>query len=224
MLEMQKMMAMMSAQMARIASPVPAVPPQAPSAMVAPTPPLTTRTRLTFPGFGVPPVHRMNLTTPPTAPPPPPASYRQSDVARFKVVGIQRGSVDDIKFSMWNFNNAVATFGLKEIAAGSSRGSTAQVADLKILVVKWVEEDRNIVQFLINKFGVEMECDGLELYARPPGLAIVAQNALPIPPPTRSRPARCDDDAVCGVSQRYAWASASDRAEGGVAEIQLQGK
>ena len=29
---------------------------------------------------------------------------------------------------------------------------------------KWVEEDRNIVQFLINKFGVEMECDGLELY------------------------------------------------------------
>ena len=154
MLEMQKMMAMMSAQMARIASPALAVPPpQAPSAMVAPTPPLTTRTRLTFPGFGVPPVHRMNLTTPPTAPPPPPASYRQSDVARFKVVGIQRGSVDDIKFSMWNFNNAVATFGLKEIAAWSSSGSTAQVADLKILVVKWVEEDRNIVQFLINKFG-----------------------------------------------------------------------
>ena len=65
---------------------------------------------------------------------------------------------------MWNFNNAVATFGLKEIASGNASGSTSQIADLKILVVKWVEEDRNIVQFLINKFGVEMECDGLNLY------------------------------------------------------------
>jgi hypothetical protein len=31
-------------------------------------------------------------------------------------------------------------------------------------VIKWIEEDRNIVQFLINLFGVEMECDGLTLY------------------------------------------------------------
>ena len=32
------------------------------------------------------------------------------------------------------------------------------------MVVKWVEEDQNIVQSLVNKFGVEMECDGLNLY------------------------------------------------------------
>ena len=50
------------------------------------------------------------------------ATFRQSDVAQFRVVGIQRRSVDDIKFSMWNFINAVATFRLKEIASGSSCG------------------------------------------------------------------------------------------------------
>jgi hypothetical protein len=65
---------------------------------------------------------------------------------------------------MWNSNNAVATFGLKEIASGSSIGSASQIANLQILVVKWVKEDKNIVLFLINKFGVEMECDGLNLY------------------------------------------------------------
>ena len=84
-LAMQKIMAMMSAQIAMIASPVPAVPPQAPFAIVAPTPPLSTRTRLTFPGYGVHPVlpvtRTSNLTTPSTAPPPKPVSYRQSDVA-----------------------------------------------------------------------------------------------------------------------------------------------
>ena len=65
---------------------------------------------------------------------------------------------------MWNFNNAVATFDLKEIAFGNASGSTSQIADLKILVVKWVEEDRTIVQFLINEFGVEMDCNGINLY------------------------------------------------------------
>ena len=130
---------------------------------------MSTRTLLNFPGYGVPPVlpvtRTSNLTTPSTAPPPTSVAYRQSDVARFKVVGIhERGSVDDIKFSMWNFNNAVATFDLKEIAFGNASGSTSQIADLKILVVKWVEEDRTIVQFLINEFGVEMDCNGINLY------------------------------------------------------------
>ena len=110
MIEMQKMVAMMSAMIAMIASPKPVVPPQAPSASVAPTPPLSTRARLTFPGYGEPQGSRPSMMiTPSTAPLPMTVSYRSSDVALFKVVGIQRGSVDDIKFSMWNFNNAVAT-------------------------------------------------------------------------------------------------------------------
>ena len=91
MLAMQTMMATMSAQIALIASPVPAVPPRAPSAIVAQTPPMPTHTRLTFPGYGVPSVlsvtRTSNLTTTSTASPPTPVSYRQSDVARFKVVG-----------------------------------------------------------------------------------------------------------------------------------------
>ena len=45
-----------------------------------------------------------------------------------------------------------------------NRFSFSDIADLKIVVVKWVEEDQNIVQSLVNKFGVEMECDGLNLY------------------------------------------------------------
>ena len=88
MLAMQKMMAMMSAQIALIASPVPAVPPQAPPAIVAPTPPLSTRTRLTFSGYGVssvlPAVRASMSMTPSTTPPPTEVSYRQADVARFK--------------------------------------------------------------------------------------------------------------------------------------------
>ena len=75
MIEIQKMMAMMSAQIQMIANPIPLVSPQAPSAIVAPPPPLSTRTRLTFPGYSVPPVppavtRTSNLTTPSTAPPP----------------------------------------------------------------------------------------------------------------------------------------------------------
>ena len=144
---MVEMMAMMSAQIVMIVSPKPVVPPQAPSASVTPTPPLSTRTQLTFPGYGVTQISRPPMfMTQPTGPPPMTVSYISSDVARVKVVGIQRGCVDNIKFSMWNLNNAVATFGLEEIAARHASGSTAQIADLKILVVKCVEEDRNIVQ------------------------------------------------------------------------------
>ena len=97
---MQEMMTMMSAQIALIANLLLAVPPQDPSAIVAPTPTLPTRTPLAFPGYGVlPSTSTLNLTTPSTEAPPTTVSYRQSDVARFNVVRIKRGSVDDIKFS-----------------------------------------------------------------------------------------------------------------------------
>ena len=90
----------------------------------------------------------------------------KGDVTRAVIAPIARGSVSAVKTSMWSFGNRLADYKLRDIANGKSAGSASQRAQLKTLVTKWVEKDANVVEVLMSTFGVEMACDGLELYQK----------------------------------------------------------
>ena len=90
----------------------------------------------------------------------------KGDVTRAVIAPIARGSVSAVKTSMWSFGNRLADYKLRDVANGKSAGSASQRAQLKTLVLKWVEKDANVVEVLMSTFGVEMACDGLELYQK----------------------------------------------------------